>query len=255
MSAISHTFQLIDDFANDTRLFVAFQELPFLFILLSFGLSASLVSSFDVEGAVSMPPAAPSDWMIEARVFVTEGEKRLMGFIRADGSFRVHNVPTGSYVVEVMHPRFVFESVRLDIISGKGRVRARKLNLLLSNAVKTIPYPLQLSSAGQARYFTPREQLRTMDLLLNGNVLLMVAPLVLVFIMVKVMNSQDPELQKEVQQQMNMFNAKQNVPEVSELLSNWFGSGAGGAGGSSSRRAVTSGAGGSTAARQKLKRK
>lgn len=220
-------------------------------MLFALCLSASLVSAFDVEGAVSMPPAAPSDWMIEARVFVTEGEKRFMGFIRADGSFQVHNVPTGSYVVEVVHPRFVFESVRLDIISGKGRVRARKLNLLLSNAVKTIPYPLQLSSAGQARYFTPREQLRTMDLLLNGNVLLMVAPLVLVFIMVKVMNSQDPELQKEVQQQMNMFNAKQNVPEVSELLSNWFGSGAGGG---SSRRAVTSGAG-PAAARQKLKRK
>lgn len=43
-------------------------------------------------------------------------------FFRTDGSFVVHDVPSGSYVVEVISPAHKFEPVRVDITS-KGKMR------------------------------------------------------------------------------------------------------------------------------------
>lgn len=41
---------------------------------------------------------------------------------RTDGSFAVNDVPSGSYVVEVVSPNYRFEPVRVDITS-KGKMR------------------------------------------------------------------------------------------------------------------------------------
>ncbi len=41
---------------------------------------------------------------------------------RTDGSFAVNDVPSGSYVVEVVTPNYRFEPVRVDITS-KGKMR------------------------------------------------------------------------------------------------------------------------------------
>lgn len=46
----------------------------------------------------------------------------LLFFFRTDGSFVVHDVPSGSYVVEVISPAHKFEPVRVDITS-KGKMR------------------------------------------------------------------------------------------------------------------------------------
>lgn len=41
---------------------------------------------------------------------------------RTDGSFAVHDVPSGSYVVEIISPSYKFEPARVDITS-KGKMR------------------------------------------------------------------------------------------------------------------------------------
>lgn len=41
---------------------------------------------------------------------------------RTDGSFAVNDVPSGSYVVEIVSPSFRFDPVRVDITS-KGKMR------------------------------------------------------------------------------------------------------------------------------------
>lgn len=47
-------------------------------------------------------------------------------FPRTDGSFVVHDIPSGSYVVEVISPAYKFEPVRVDITS-KGKMRCATL--------------------------------------------------------------------------------------------------------------------------------
>lgn len=43
-------------------------------------------------------------------------------YYRIDGSFAVNDVPSGSYVLEVVSPNYRFEPVRVDITS-KGKMR------------------------------------------------------------------------------------------------------------------------------------
>lgn len=45
-----------------------------------------------------------------------------LSYPRTDGSFAVNDVPSGSYVVEVISPTYRFEPVRVDITS-KGKMR------------------------------------------------------------------------------------------------------------------------------------
>ncbi|VDQ17151.1 unnamed protein product [Trichobilharzia regenti] len=58
--------------------------------------------------------------------------------------------------------------------------------------------------------------MRTLDLLLNPNVLYVVVPLLLVMVLTKLVNTSDPELQKEMQQ-MNILNPQQQIPDMSEV--------------------------------------
>ena len=78
----------------------------------------------------------------------------------------MNNIPSGSYILEVSNPSFVFEPARVDI-NSKGKIRARKLNNLQPAAVQGITYPLKFKSRGKANYFQAREQWRITDLLFN----------------------------------------------------------------------------------------
>lgn len=60
-------------------------------------------------------------------IFLQNGERAFEGLLlfsscRTDGSFAVNDIPSGSYVVEVVSPGYRFEPVRVDITS-KGKMR------------------------------------------------------------------------------------------------------------------------------------
>jgi len=52
-----------------------------------------------------------------------------MFLFRSDGSFKLNDIPTGSYIIEAISVDYTFEPLRIDI-TNKGKIRARKLNLL-----------------------------------------------------------------------------------------------------------------------------
>lgn len=85
-----------------------------------------------------------------------------------------------------------------------------------------LPYPLRLNPTGPYKYFIPREQWRVTDVLFSPMVLMMVLPLVLILILPKMMS--DPETRKEMEA---MQMPKYEMPEMSEVLANWFGGGSG----------------------------
>ncbi|KAF7240249.1 hypothetical protein EG68_12083 [Paragonimus skrjabini miyazakii] len=169
-----------------------------------------LVEANVIEGTLTPLPGAPADWYVHARIHV-EGTEHV-GFVKPDGSFEVHGLQSGSYVVEPLHPSFIFQTARVDI-NSKGRIRARRVNAPQPNAVKELPYPLRLTCSGKAVYFKPREQLRTIDLLFNPNVLYVLVPFLLVMVLTKLVNTNDPELQKELQQ----INLQQQLPDMGEV--------------------------------------
>lgn len=153
--------------------------------------------------------------LMKTRVLFNHGQ--YISYPKEDGSFTVENIPSGSYVVEITHPKFIYEPVRVDI-SSKGGIRARRVNYVQHNLVQTVDYPLKLRPVSLHNYFMPRETWRIMDLLLNPMVVMMIVPLVIIWLLPKMMNPQEVQSQRE-----SMQMPEYNVPELSEMMAGMFG--------------------------------
>ncbi|XP_063080117.1 ER membrane protein complex subunit 7-like [Engraulis encrasicolus] len=190
--------------------------------------------TFKIEGRAIVPGVRLQEWISTARV-VVEGEEHI-GFFRIDGSFAVNDVPPGSYVVQILSPVYRFEPVRVDITT-KGKMRARIVNYIKPTEVLRLPYPLQMRAIGLQSYFIKRETWGWSDFLMNPMVMMMVLPLVIIVLLPKVVNTNDPEMRREMEQSMNMLNPNHELPDVSEFMTKLFSSkspsrsGGGGGGG------------------------
>ncbi|EFN72729.1 UPF0480 protein C15orf24-like protein [Camponotus floridanus] len=172
-----------------------------------------------IEGKVfPWDNAASSGWQLMTHVMANGGEH--YGFLREDGTFIISNVPSGSYMVEVVNPNYVYEPVRVEI-NSKGKFRARKVNLIQTSQVIQVPYPLKMRPLAPFRYFQVREQWRMTDFLFNPMVLMMVLPLLLIMVLPKIMN--DPETRKEMEQLNNL--TIYNMPEMSEVITSFLSGG------------------------------
>ncbi|EFN80762.1 ER membrane protein complex subunit 7 [Harpegnathos saltator] len=172
-----------------------------------------------IEGKVfPWDNTASTGWQLMTHVMANGGEH--YGFLREDGTFIITNVPSGSYMVEVVNPNYVYEPVRVEI-NSKGKFRARKVNLIQTSQVIQVPYPLKMRPLAPFRYFQVREQWRMTDFLFNPMVLMMVLPLVLIMILPKIMN--DPETRKEMEQLNNL--TIYNMPEMSEVITSFLSGG------------------------------
>jgi len=177
-----------------------------------------------IEGKVVMPQddSISDKWRSNTRILVNYGE--YVGFVREDNTFTVSNVPPGSYIVEVANKDYIFEPFRVDITS-KGKLRARKLLHLQPSQVVNVAYPLKFVAKQPAMYFKAREVWRVTDFLMNPMVLMMVVPFLLIMVLPKLINTADPEVQREMQNSLQM--PKYDLPELSELMTNFFGGGTG----------------------------
>lgn len=90
------------------------------------------------------------------------------GFVARDGSFNVHHVPIGTYVLNVLGSKLHYPPVRVDVGNTGtctliyltkltlfiiGAVRARKLNILTLKDKELVPYPLELEPVAKTPYF------------------------------------------------------------------------------------------------------
>lgn len=179
--------------------------------------------------------------LMKTRVLVNYGQ--YVAYPREDGSFEVDDLPPDSYVVEVTHPKYIYEPIRVDITS-KGKIRARRVNYIQPPLVQTVDYPLRFRPKSLHNYFLPRETWRVVDLLFNPMVIMMVVPLVIIWLLPKMMNPQEVQTQRE-----SMQMPEYNVPELSEMMASMFGGQGGQAatgqgGASGGNQAITSGSGG-----------
>jgi len=180
------------------------------------------VAKVKIEGKVIMPQddSVSDKWRSNTRILLNYGE--YVGFVREDNTFAVNNVPPGSYIAEVANKDFIFEPFRIDVTT-KGKIRARKLLHLQPSSVVSAQYPLKFVAKQPAQYFKIREQWRITDFLMNPMVLMMVVPFLLIMVLPKLINTSDPEVQREMQQSLQM--PKYDLPELSELMTNIFGGG------------------------------
>jgi len=202
---------------------ISIQLLSLLSCLCNFTIASEVAESskewFKIEGKVLPPDSAARssvDWKLFTSVLVDGGDYR--AYLKEDGTFSVF-VPSGSFVIQVAHPGVYYEPVRVDVTS-KGKFRARKVNNVQPSAVSQVTYPLKFKSGPPFRYFQQREQWRLTDFLFSPMVMMMFLPLILIFILPKMMS--DPETRKEME---NLQMPKYEMPEMSEMLTNLFSGG------------------------------
>lgn len=203
---------------------------------------------YTIEGQVYPPELLDfnSNWQKDTAVSINDGD--YVGFLKQDGSFLISNVPSGSYVVDIVNSEYWYESVshllslleklftfdsrnvlslssscpneqyRVEI-NPKGKFRARKLNFLQPAQVVQVPYPLKMKAMTRFKYFQTREQWKITDFLFSPMVLMMVLPLLLMLVLPKMMN--DPETRKEMEN-LNLNKMARDMPDVSEIITSYL---------------------------------
>lgn len=68
---------------------------------------------FTIEGKVYSPEIYSSNvnWQKDTAISINNGEYN--GYLKEDGTFVISNVPSGSYVVEIVNPDYMYESVSI----------------------------------------------------------------------------------------------------------------------------------------------
>uniref|UniRef100_A0A1B0CU26 ER membrane protein complex subunit 7 beta-sandwich domain-containing protein n=1 Tax=Lutzomyia longipalpis TaxID=7200 RepID=A0A1B0CU26_LUTLO len=175
---------------------------------------------YTIEGRVYPPelfPGTDNPWQRDTQISINGGD--FLGFLREDGSFIISGVPSGSYVLEIVNPDYIYESVRVEI-NPKGKFRARKVNFVQPAQIIQVPYPLKLKALTRFKYFQMREQWKITDFLFNPMVLMMVLPLLLMLVLPKMMS--DPEAKKEMENLNNLSKMTNEMPEISEVITSFF---------------------------------
>lgn len=172
-----------------------------------------------IQGSVRIEGVTQPGWAARTKVVVDGG--LFYGFLKENGEFEIHNMPPGTYLIEVVSPNNVFEPARVDVSGKSGKIRARKVDLLKMSNITTIPYPLKFKSEKPAQFFEIRESWSIIETLKNPSVLFLVLPLGLFFLLPRLMKNIDPEQQKEVE---GMFGGQQGS-SIEEMITNFLGGG------------------------------
>ncbi|KAL5286905.1 EMC7 family protein [Megaselia abdita] len=175
---------------------------------------------YTIEGRVYPPEymGTSDNWQLGTVVTINGGEFK--GFLREDGSFVISSVPSGSYVVEINSHDFFYEPIRVEI-NPRGKFRARKVNFVQPSQVIQTPYPLRCKALTRFKFFQQREQWKVTDFLFSPMVLMTLVPLLLMLVLPKMMS--DPETKKEME---NLSFPKNDMPEISEMITSFFTGGA-----------------------------
>ena len=114
-----------------------------------------------IQGRVTIENEDELNWLSET--FVVADGGKYHGYLIQNGEFTINRVPSGSYLVEVVSPKYIFDPVRVDITKS-GRIRVRevyftKLIKKLKNMI--LGYPLHFKTNKTAKLLEERERLFT----------------------------------------------------------------------------------------------
>merc|ERR1719502_2035279 len=133
---------------------------------------------------------------------------------RQDGSFKLHAVPPGTYLLEVMDTQSVWPTVRLDVSATSGKPRA-----LLTHSRQPLPFPLPLEPlVAKPTFFEKREGFQWSAMLMNPMVLMMGVTVLIMVVFPKMMQNMDPEQLKEMQQMQGGLADMLNPDKAKERL-------------------------------------
>lgn len=205
-----------------------------------------LIESATIEGALHIPPEYKQkfqdkqqlqDLFFKDVVIHLEGSpgtSKIAYPISTSGSFSFYNViPGNSYILTAESSRMRYKPVRVDV-NKNGNIRAREASRINTSKVTVLPSPVRLTPLGTPNFFHARQKIDIIGMVMgNPMILLMVFSCGLMFLMPKMVDMNDPEMKKELENNM-LFGGKKGgnaaaqpqLPDAAEFMSNFFGGGA-----------------------------
>eukprot|EP00742_Colponemidia_sp_Colp-10_P003485 GILJ01003712.1.p1 GENE.GILJ01003712.1~~GILJ01003712.1.p1 ORF type:complete len:233 (-),score=41.20 GILJ01003712.1:165-863(-) len=149
-----------------------------------------------ITGSVQLPKGQSRTGDFPVKIVLNGGQYQT--FAKNDGSFSIHNVPSGTYLLEVFHSLYHFEPVRVDI--SKANKIIATLSTLMDERGARLQYPLLLLPSRPYEFFEKREEMSIVGLVKNPMVLMVGFSLLMMFALPKMQQNMDPEQLKEMQQ-------------------------------------------------------
>lgn len=162
------------------------------------------------------------------------GTSKIAYPVVSTGKFAFHNIEPGhSYILSAESPNMRYRSVRVDV-NKNGGVRVREADRIDTARVSILPTQIKLQPLGRPMFFEERKKINIMQVLMgNPMVLIMLFGGGMMFLMPKMVDMDDPEVKKELENNMGMFGKaaagggqQQQMPDMAEMMSNLFSGGA-----------------------------
>lgn len=128
-----------------------------------------------------------------------------VGLVRSDGSFVIHDVPPGSYLLEVHSIELSFQPLRVDVSArDKGKIRVSSPH----RRGERLSYPLVLRSSSKNTYFQVRPPFDPWTLIKNPFAI----PIILFCVVALCMKMIDPQSLEEARAQMKQQQRRVQQP-------------------------------------------
>jgi len=143
--------------------------------------------------------------------------------------FTFYDVEEGSsYIITAEHPEMAFKPIRVDV-NSKGSKRVRVADFITPSKVDQLSYPLKFQISHKPQWFQQRQQINIVGAIMaNPMILLMGFSFVLMLVLPKMVDMNDPEVKAEIEKSSigKMFNPnkqQQQMPDVTEWFASNFG--------------------------------
>ncbi|KAI9595598.1 hypothetical protein BDF19DRAFT_440980 [Syncephalis fuscata] len=177
----------------------------------------------NIQGSIVRNEAIPELSLLSSSTLVVLDNGNHVGHVRQDGSFVIPMVADGDYLLEVWTTSLEFPRMKLSVKQGVVYPSVTEVGADWSSAGPELPYPLLLVPRGKRQFFTKREGFSILGLFANPYMLMMGFSVIMLVVMPKMMKSMDPEALQEMQQnQNNIQNSLENMPDISQKLANFF---------------------------------
>jgi len=194
-------------------------RLPSSLLLLASSFYSSL--ALDLKGRILWNDVCPGLGDLgQARVQLDNG--RLHSGITQDGGFKIPNVPSGTYILEVIAHDHTFEKLRIDVLDSDTlpEVRPYVLGTPLSPASPvTLPYPILLSAKTKYDFYVPRQSFNVLAMFQNPMMLMMVFTGVMVLAMPYLLKNMDPEALQDFSKRQSKIAEMQNAFQTGDIKS------------------------------------
>ncbi|KAG9299620.1 hypothetical protein G9A89_020791 [Geosiphon pyriformis] len=196
--------------------------LLYLFLLAIFNISVAIgTNTFKIEGHLITNPILQdlSDVEINTKI-VLYGRKIYSALARKDGKFTFEDVPSGSYLLEVLSRKYIYPKLRVDVSEIEITPFVTMPGFEWGTLGPAVPYPLELTPRATADYFVIREGFSIASIFANPLLIMMGVSVLMLFVMPKMMANIDPE-ELEQMQKSQPTNPLEQLPDISSALANW----------------------------------